>query len=208
MWHPIDEAPQRICTRTHAVVGTQPATLAAAGSSQTSARKLVRNNQIQMIWLIINLKDIPTGRKLMTWSWTNAVQIQKKIKEIWRMSWNGKNETSRKKSGVMKIEHYSKTCWLREEEARHFQLQIHKLRAFNNKSVSSKTWKNSHFGSWPIVRWVIGSFEFLTRDYFLFVDWTRVVWATWVVPLYDRDCLPCSRKPKSFADVVLDVERA
>ena len=85
-----------VCTRTHAVVGTQPATLAAAGSSQTSARKLVRNNHIQMNWLIINLKDIPTGRKLMTWSWTNAVQIQKKKRSKKRMSWNGKNETSRK----------------------------------------------------------------------------------------------------------------
>ena len=27
-----------------------------------------------------------------------------------------------------------------------------------------------------------------------------------MVPLYDRDGLPCSRKPKSFADVVLEVE--
>ena len=85
----------------------------------------------------------------MTWSWTNAVQIQKKKKikeknELKREKWDVE-----KKSGVMKIEHYSKTCWLREEEARHLQLQIHKLRAFNNASVSSKTWKNSHFGSWP-----------------------------------------------------------
>ena len=29
-----------------------------------------------------------------------------------------------------------------------------------------------------------------------------------MVLLYDRDGLPCSRKPKSFADVVLEVEQA
>ena len=50
-----------------------------------------------MNWLIINLKDTPTGRKLKTWSWTNAVQIQKEKKRSKkRMSWSGKNETSRK----------------------------------------------------------------------------------------------------------------
>ena len=92
-----------------------------------------------MNWLIINLKDTPTGRKLMTWSWTNAVQIQKEKKKI-----KEKNELKRekwdveKKSGVMKIEHYSKTCWSREEEARYLQLQMHKLRAFKNTSVFQK----------------------------------------------------------------------
>ena len=53
-----------------------------------------------------------------------------------------------KKSGVMKIEHYSKTCWSREEEARYLQLQMHKLRAFKNTSVFQKHGK-IHFESWP-----------------------------------------------------------
>ena len=132
-----------------------------------------------MNWLIINLKDTPTGRKLITWSWTNAVQIQKEKKKI-----KEKNELKRekwdveKKSSVMKIEHYSKTCWSREEEARYLQLQRHKLRAFKNTSVF-KNMEKFILSLDQIVWWVMGSFEFLTRDYFfLFVDWTRVVWAT------------------------------
>ena len=66
-----------------------------------------------------------------------------------------KNELKQEKwdvekiSGVMKIEHRSKTCWLREEEARYLQLQIYKIRAFNNTSVFQKHGKISHFESWP-----------------------------------------------------------
>ena len=84
----------------------------------------------------------------------------------------------REKSGVMKIEHYSKTCWSREEEARYLQFQMHKLRAFKNTSVFQKHGK-IHFESWPNspvshgVVWISYS-----RLFFLFVDWTRVVWAT------------------------------
>ena len=95
---------------------------------------------------------------------------KKKIKE--------KNELKRekwdveKKSGVMKIEHYWKTCWLREEEARYLQLQMHKLRALKNTIVFQKHGKIYILSLDQIVRWVMGSFEFLTRDYFFFfVDW-------------------------------------
>ena len=64
-----------------------------------------------------------------------------------------------------------------------------------------------------IVRWVMGSFEFLTRDYYFFVRRLNSRGVSYqgqwsMVPLYDRDGLPCSRKAKSFADVVLEVERA
>ena len=76
----------------------------------------------------------------------------------------------REKSGVMKIEHYWKTCWLRKEETRYLQLQIHKLRAFHNTGVLQKHGKIHILSLDQIVRWVIGSFEFLTRDYF-FVRW-------------------------------------
>ena len=136
---------------------------------------------------------------------------KKKIKE--------KNELKRekwdveKKSGVMKIEHYSKTCWSREEEARCLQLQMHKLQAFKNTSVFQKHGKIYILSLDQIVRWVMGSFEFLTRDYFFFVHWLNLRGVSYqgqwsVVLLYDRDGLPCSWKAKSFADVVLEVECA
>ena len=225
-----------------------------------------------MNWLIINLKYTPTGRKLITWSWTNAVQIQKekrkKIKE--------KNELQRekwdveKKSGVMKIEHYSKTCWSREEEARYLQLQMHKLRAltqalafFKNmekfilsldQKVKGKgkgnyltsvakqaktaflhgptVWKSPIVGIEPATfRSESAALTTAPRDptpdspvshgvvwisysrLFFFVRWLNSRGVSYqgqwsVVPLFDRDGLPCSRKAKSFVDVVLEVERA
>ena len=87
----------------------------------------------------------------MTWSWgggggllkqcsTNAGKKQiKEENELKREKWD-----VLKKSGVLQIEHYSKTSWLREEETPYLQLQIYKLRSFSDKRFS-KTWKNLHF---------------------------------------------------------------
>ena len=135
---------------------------------------------------------------------------KKKIKEkneLKREKWNDE-----KKSGVMKIEHYSKTCWSREEEARYLQLQMHKLRAFKNTSVFQKHGK-IHFESWPNSPMSHGVVWISFSRLFFFVRWLNSRGVSYqgqwsVVPLYDRDGLPCSRKAKSFTDVVLEVERA
>ena len=124
------------------------------------------------------------------------------------MSWNGKNETLKKSLVSWKLSIIQRLSdWERRK------LDTYSCKYINFGRSITQAFLQKHgkihiFGLDQIVRWVIGSFEFLTRDYFLFVDWTRVVWATRVVPLYDRDGLPCSRKPKSFADVVLEVECA
>ena len=121
------------------------------------------------------------------------------------MSWNGKNETSRKSLVSWKLSIIQR---LVDRERR--KLDTYSCKCINfGRSKTLAFFKNHakiHILSLDqIVRRVMGSFEFLTRDYFfLFVDWTRVVWATRVSGQWyrsDRDGLPCSRKVKSFADV-------
>ena len=98
---------------------------------------------------------------------------KKKIKE--------KNELKRekwdveKKSGVMKIEHYSKTCWSREEEARYLQLQMHKLRASKNTSVFQKHGK-IHFESWPNSPVSHGVVWISYSRFFFFCSLTELAW--------------------------------
>ena len=73
-----------VCTRSS---GTYVNPTRHSCSSQTSARKLVRNNQIQMNWLIINLKDTPAGRKLITWPEPMQYKYRKKKKKDQRKEW-------------------------------------------------------------------------------------------------------------------------
>ena len=89
---------------------------------------------------------------------------------------------------------------------------MHKLRAFKNTSVFQKHGK-IHFESWPNspvshgVVWISYS-----RLFFLFVNWTRVVWATRVSGQWYRSMIVMvflvPERRSSFADVVLEVERA
>ena len=120
-------------------------------SSKTRSRKKRPDPDELIGWLI----RIPQQVK-MTWSWggggsseTMQFKCRPKKKQI-----KEKNELKPekwevlKKSGVLQIEHYSKTCWLREEETRFLQLQIYKLRAFSDKRFS-KTWKIHILKYWP-----------------------------------------------------------
>ena len=122
------------------------------------------------------LKNTPTGRKLMTWSWTNAVQMQKKKRSKKRMSWNGKNETARK----------SLVSWKLSIIQRLVDWETRKLDTYSCKYINfgrSKTqafFKNMEKFTFcrsldQVVRWVMGSFEFLTRDYF-FCSLTELAW--------------------------------
>ena len=132
-----------------------------------------------MNWLIINLKDTPTGRKLITWSWTNAVQIQKeKEKKDQRKEWvaAGKNETSRKSLVSWKLSIIQR---LVDRERR--KLDIYSCKCINfgrSKTQALAFFKNMEkfiLSLDQTVRWVMGSFEFLTRDYF-FCSLTELAW--------------------------------
>ena len=167
---------------------------------QYKYRKKKKRSKIRMSWIYLFYLLIFEG-------FPNRVLVYPDRGGLKREKWDVE-----KKSGVMKIEHYSKTCWSREEEARYLQSQMYELRAFKNTSVFQTHGKIHILSLDQIVQWVMGSFEFLTRDYF-FVRWLNSRGVSYqgqwsVVPLYDRDGLPCSRKAKLFADVVLEVERA
>ena len=153
-----------------------------------------------MNWLIINLKDTPTGKYDLIEGLLNQCRPNTGKRKDQRKEWVETGKMRRREKVWCHENHalFKDLLIEREEEARYLQLQIYKLRAFNNTSVLQKHGKIHIFSLDQIVPWVIGSFEFLTRDYKLFVDWTRLVWATRVVPLYDRDGLPSSRKPKSL----------
>ena len=99
------------------------------------------------------------------------MQEKKQIKE--------KNELKREKwdveekYGVLKTENYSKTCWLRGGNS--IQLQIYKLRVFNNKHFS-KTWKIHILKTWPntLVRHRVVRVPYLK---IFFVQWlTKLTW--------------------------------
>ena len=94
------------------------------------------------------------------------------------MSWSGKNETSRKSLVSWKLSIIQR---LVDRERR--KLDTYSCKCINfGRSKTQAFFKNMEkfiLSLDQIVRWVMGSFEFLTRDYFfLFVDWTCVVWAT------------------------------
>ena len=103
----------------------------------------------------------------MRYKYRKKKKKTKEKNELKREKWDVE-----KKSGVMKIEHYSKTCWSREEEARYLQLQNF------GRSKTQAFFKNMEkfiLSLDQIVRWVMGSFEFLTRDYF-FCSLTELAW--------------------------------
>ena len=138
---------------------------------------------------------------------------KKKKRSKKRMSWSGKNEMSRKSLVSWKL---SIIHSLVDRERRKLDTYSCKYinfgRAFKNTSVFQKHGK-IHFESWPNSPVSHGVVWISYSRLFFFVRWLNSRGVSYqgqwsVVPLYDRDGLLCSRKAKSFADIVLEVEHA
>ena len=108
------------------------------------------------------------------------------------MSWSGKNETSRKSLVSWKL-----SIIQRLVDRERTKLDTYSCKCINfGRSKTRAFFKNMEkfiLSLDQIVRWVMGSFEFLTWDYFFFfVRWLNSRGVSYqgqwsVVPLYDRD---------------------
>ena len=142
----------------------------------------------------------------MQYTYSKKEKKIKEMNELKREKWDVE-----KKSGVMKMSIIQR---LVDRERR--KLDTYSCKCINfGRSKTQAFFKNMEkfiLSLDQIVRWVMGRLNFLL-EIIIFVSWLNSRGVSYqgqwsVVPLYDRDGLPCSRKAKSFADVVLEVERA